>query len=125
LPTSTPNGLEALSTAPPVAAAHMKAVSELELASELRGLAERHAAFRLAAGPGVKLSLFRDQAGAGRVLFVTNSTPEPTVARLETAALRPGVGEAVDALDGAAFRATFGAIEVPLSPHSVRMLELK
>jgi hypothetical protein len=125
LPAFTPSGLEALSTAPAAATAHIKALSELELASELRGLAERHAAFRLAAGPGVKLSLFRDQAGRGRVLFVTNATREPTVARLEMAALGASHTAAVDALDGADFRATFGALEVPLSPHSVRMLELK
>jgi len=73
----------------------------------------------------VKLSLFRDQAGRGRVLFVTNTTPETRTARLAVAAFGAAETEAVDALDGAAFRATFGALEVPLSPHSVRMLELK
>jgi beta-galactosidase len=125
LPALTPNGVDALSTAPPATSAHIKALSELELASELHALAQRHAAFRLAAGPGVKLSLFRDQAGRGRVLFVTNATREPTVARLEMAALGADATGAVDALDGADFRATFGALEVPLSPHSVRMLELK
>ena len=137
LPTSTPSGLQALCTVPAVASAHIQAVSELELASEVRALAERHAAFRLAAGPGVKLGLFRDHAGTGdsRVLFVTNSTSEPLVARIELGPLTPvtagaapageTAGGAVDALDGTDFRATFGALEVPLSPHSVRMLELK
>jgi beta-galactosidase len=152
LPTWAPSGLEALSTASPAASANIKALSELELSNELHMLAERHAAFRLAAGPGLKLSSFRDQAGHARVLFVTNTTREARVARIELAQLNPAAvagalaGEtegaareretaetakpasttaAVDALDGADFRATFGALEVPLSPHSVRMLELK
>jgi hypothetical protein len=62
------------------------------------------------------------------VLFVTNTTGAAKTARLEISALGSGnrpISEVVDALDGAAFRATFGALEVPLSPHSVRMLELK
>ena len=125
LPSLAPNGLDALSTAPAAATAHIQAVGERELTSELNALAQRHAAFRLAGGPGVKVSLFRDQAGRGRVLFVTNATREATVARLEMTALGGDVTGAVDALDGANFRATFGALEVPLSPHGVRMFELK
>jgi hypothetical protein len=106
----------------------MKAVSELQLSTELALLVERHGAFRLAAGRGVRTSLFRDQGGHARVLFFTNTTRAPLVARLETASLKANRTEAavaIDALDGASFRATFGALEVPLSPHSVRMLELK
>jgi beta-galactosidase len=128
LPTLTPNGLEALSPAAHAAAANIAAVSEQELPGELAALTERHAAFRLYGGAGVRLSLFRDTGGQGRVLFVTNTTRLAQVVRLD--ASFPGtasaeLSEAVDALDGAAFRARFGAIEVPLSPQSVRMLELK
>ena len=125
LPSLTPSGLAALPSAPSAAAAQLKALSEPELAAELDALLTRQAVLRLDAGSGVKLSLFRDQAGRGRVLFVTNTTRENRTARLEIAALGAAETEAVDALDGAAFRATFGALEVPLSPHSVRMLELK
>jgi beta-galactosidase len=127
LPSTTPNGLERLSTAPQAARAMLKTVSEAQLASELSTLAERHAAFRLDAGDGIKSSLYRDAAGRGRVLFVTNTTREARVARVEIAPLSANGTDgtdAVDALDGAPFRATFGALEVPLSPYSVRMLEL-
>jgi hypothetical protein len=106
----------------------MKAVSEPQLSTELNLLAERHGAFRFAAGRGLRTSLFRDRGGHARVVFVTNTTRAPLVARLETASLKADgttATVAVDALDGAGFRATFGALEVPLSPHSVRMLELK
>jgi beta-galactosidase len=128
LPRTSPNGLAALPQVSPTASARMKTVSEQQLSTELALLAERHGAFRLAAGRGLRTSLFRDRDGRARVLFVTNTTRIPLVARLETAALEANATEAavaVDALDGASFRARFGALEVPLSPHSVRMLELK
>jgi hypothetical protein len=69
--------------------------------------------------------LFRDGSGAPRVLFVTNTTPAPALAKLALTALGGAVSEAVDALDGESFRATFGSLEAPLSPQSVRMLELR
>lgn len=132
LPGSTPNGLEALATVPHAASAQVRAVSEQELPDELSALAERHAAFRLESGHGIRTSLFRDASGCGRVLFVTNTTREAKSVRLEMGSLTSSPGgangelsEAVDALDGGVFRARFGALEVPLSPQSVRMLELK
>ncbi len=129
LPSHTPNSLAELSPANAAASKHIKTLTEPELPGELRALAERHAAFRLDAGHGLKTSLFRDREGCGRVLFVTNTTREPRVARLEIGALNAGASapstDAVDALDGTPLRATFGALEVPLSPQSVRMLELK
>jgi len=131
-PALTPNGLEALAPASNAASAYVQAITEQELPGELAALAERHAAFRLDGGDGVRTSLFRDAGGRGRVLFVTNTTREAKSVRLEIGSLMslPGaekteLTEAVDALDGGAFRARFGALEVPLSPQSVRMLELK
>jgi beta-galactosidase len=120
LPSTTPDGLSQLSRAA-VGTHAIATVSERELAAELSALAERHAAFRLDAGVGVRTSLFRDRRGVPRVLFVTNTTREARVARLEAGFLN----EAVDALDGVSFHATVGTLEVPLSPQSVRMLELK
>ena len=129
LPSQTPNGLQTLVHARPEAAGNIAIVSEAGLEAELHTLAEQRAPFRLGAGQGVKASLFRDHSGRGRVLFVTNTTREPKLSRLETAPLNSAdfaaPSEAVDALDGASFRATFGALEVPLSPQCVRMLELK
>jgi len=135
LPTLTPNGLDTLASASHAASANIAALTEQDLPAELAALAQRHAAFRLDGGHGIRSSLFRDADGHGRVLFVTNTTHLEQVVRLEIGSLvsLPGsagvevaeVNEAVDALDGAAFRARFGALEVPLSPQSVRMLELK
>lgn len=132
LPTLTPNGLEALATPSQAASPHVLALNEEQLPGELTALSEHHAAFRLDGGHGIRTSLFRDAGGRGRVLFVTNTTRRAEVVRLEIGSLAslPGtawaeVSEAVDALDGGAFRARFGALEVPLSPQSVRMLELK
>ena len=128
LPTLSPNGLNPLSPVPAAAAPRLAAIDEHEVGAALAALAEVHGAFRLDAGRGIRSSLFRDRAGRGRVLFVTNTTREARSARLEISALgaeNDAIGEVVDALDGSAFRATFGALEVPLSPQSVRMLELK
>jgi beta-galactosidase len=129
LPKSTPDGLQALAQAQSEAAANIAVVSEADLENELDALTRQRPPFQLSAGQGIKASLFRDRDGRGRVLFVTNTTREPKLSRLETAPLNSAAhaapSEAVDALDGASFRATFGALEVPLSPHSVRMLELK
>lgn len=122
LPRTSPSGLDPL---PEPSAGGFRAVSEDELGAELDSLCEAHSPLRLAAGPGLRASLFRDSAGAPRVLFVTNTTPKPALAKLELSALGSGVTEAVDALDGESFRATFGGLEAPLSPQSVRMLELR
>ena len=124
LPTTTPSGLQMLSS-PPHASAHFQALSEQQLPGELASLAERHAAFQLRTEAGLRTSLFRDRNGAARVLFVTNTTRKPELAQLATPFLESPQSEAVDALDGDVFRARFGALEVPLSPQSVRMLELK
>jgi beta-galactosidase len=136
LPTTTPEGLAALMPVTAAAAPRIAALSAAALGAELDALSARHQPFRLDAGQGVRASLFRasasasarDAAASARVLFVTNTTRHALVARVETASLDADparISGAVDALDGASFRARFGALEVPLSPHSVRMLELK
>jgi beta-galactosidase len=126
LPTTTPDGLAlpAFEPASASAAARVDVVGEQGLASELRRLGEEQQLLRLAGGHGIRTSLFRDRDQKPRILFFTNITTEPRVARLQTPLLN-GTDEAVDALDGAVFRAKFGTLEVPLSPQSVRMLELK
>ena len=121
LPTTTPSGLEMLPAPVATAGGALSVLSEAELPEKLSELSLRHEAFRLDAGAGLRCSLFRDGGGTARVLFVTNTTPEPRTAVLTA----PYLEHAVDALDGDVFRATVGALEVPLSPHSVRMLELK
>jgi beta-galactosidase len=127
LPAFAPDGRTPLSTLPPLAAEHVARVRELE--AELAALCERHAPFRLEVGPGVRTSLFRDRHGLARVLFVTNETEQPRSVRIATDTLHAAFGEpirtALDALDGDAFHATVGPLEVRLSPRTVRMLELK
>jgi beta-galactosidase len=125
LPGRTPNRLAALAPVPDSASPRIQAVTERELEAELATLAQRHQVLTLRAGAGVRTSLFRDRGGAPRVLFVTNTTPAPQLARLDAGVLQRGFTEALDALDGQSFRATVGSLEVPLSPQSVRMLELK
>jgi beta-galactosidase len=125
LPRTTPSGLDPLPELTAAAAERSSPLREEDLAAELDRLTEAHAPLRLDAGRGLRTSLFRDSTGAPRVLFVTNTTPKPAVARLELSALGGSVSLAVDALDGASFRATFGSLEAPLSPQSVRMLELQ
>jgi beta-galactosidase len=124
MPRTSPSGLEALPDSTSAASPNLRAVNELELAGELDGLCQALSPLRLHAGPGLRTSLFRDREGKPRVLFVTNTTRAPALARLELGALGGAVHEAVDALDGVTFRATVGSLEAPISPHSVRMLEL-
>jgi beta-galactosidase len=124
LPTTTPSGLSPLA-GPPQPGSDMRPLNEQDLPNELATLSERHGAFRLRSEPGLRTSLFRDREGAPRVLFVTNTTRAPQLARLELPFLNGARCEAADALDGDVFRATVGALEIPLSPQSVRMLELK
>jgi beta-galactosidase len=120
LPTTTPDGAELLDAQAAAAALATPAISSPDIGATLSALVASHEAFRLSAGPGLRTSLFRDAGGTPRVLFVINATLAPRVAKLEAAYL----SAAVDALDGDVFRARFGALEVPLSPQSVRMLEL-
>ena len=125
LPQLTPTGLDGL---PPLASAASARISSLatgEISGELERLTTGLAPFRLSPGPGLRASLFRDRAAAPRVLFVTNTTLAPQLVQLDTTLFGGAVSEAVDALDGGAFRATVRSLEVPLSPQSVRMLELK
>lgn len=117
LPRTSPNGREALGE--PARAPRVVSVSEL--GGELDRLEREHAPLRLGVGAGLRASLFVDRGGAPRVAFMTNTTRFPQVASLHA----PFFEEARDALDGEVFRATVRALEVPLSPHSVRMLELK
>jgi len=124
LPSTLPNGLEALASLAETST-NVEALSEREIPDALTALAERHGAFRLRAEQGLRTSLFRDREGSARVLFVTNTTRAPLLGRLDASFLNHAESEAVDALDGDSFRARFGALEIPLSPQSVRMLELK
>lgn len=121
LPTTTPNGRDAL----PGGAEPPRVVDGLGLDAELSALASRDDVLRLAAGDGLRSSLFRDRDGVPRVLFLTNTVASARTARLEISRFAPAFSEAVDALDDSTFRATVGTLEVPLSPHTVRMLELK
>ena len=98
-----------------------RVVTEASLAEQLAALESEHAPLRLHVGVGLRASLFVDRGGAPRVAFVTNTTAFPQVASLGA----PFPSEAVDTLDGEVFRATLRALEVPLSPYCVRMLELK
>ena len=68
----------------------------------------------------VRATLHRDKHGVPRVLFVINATPEQALAKVTLS----GLSEAVDVLDGARFRATFGVLELPVAAKSVRMLEI-
>jgi beta-galactosidase len=123
-PTTAPDAGDALA-GNGSAAERMRLVDTATLHDDVEALAARDDVLRLEAGPGTRTSLFRDRGGAPRVLFVTNAQRTATTARLAIARIGGTFTEAVDALDGSAFRATVGALEVPLSPHSVRMLELK
>ena len=116
-PRRSPDGREALSEL----AAAPRVVTEATLQHALSELEGQHRPLRLDVGEGLRASLFVDRGGAPRVVFVTNPTAVPQLARLPTTF----PDEARDALDGEVFRATVRALEVPLSPHSVRMLELK
>ncbi|HYQ16915.1 MAG TPA: beta-galactosidase [Polyangiaceae bacterium] len=125
LPCFAPSGNGALPALSAAATAHVAALSERDIPSEVGRLAAAHAPFQLALGPGLSTALFRDRAGAPRVLFVTNTTRAARVAELDTTLFDGAVHELVDALDGSSFRASVRSLEVPLSPQSVRMLELK
>jgi beta-galactosidase len=125
LPSVTPSGLEALPSVTSAAGARISTLSEADISRELARLTEAHSPFGLGLGPGLRASLFRDRNGAARVLFVTNTTRTPRLAELDTSLFKADLSEAVDALDGGSFRATVRSLEVPLSPQSVRMLELK
>lgn len=125
LPRVTPAGLEPLPESSLEARRHLRAVGEGELGAEVSRLCAAHAPFKLALGSGLRTSLFRDADATPRVLFVTNTTSAPAVARLDTTVFDGRVHEVVDALDGSSFHASVRSLEVPLSPQSVRMLELK
>lgn len=129
LPRTTASGLEPLPESSTSAMPRIATLRERQLSQELDALIAQHTPFCLCPGAGLRTSLYRDHTGAARVLFVTNTTPSERVAKLEMPGLGLGLGgsiaEAVDALDGSTFRATFGQLEVPLSPQSVRMLELR
>lgn len=124
LPTTAPSGLLPLPALPEAAAPHTEVVATSDVASKLHELSEQHAVFRLDAGRGLRCALFRDRDGLARVLFITNTAATAQIAKLDPALLAPHASSLVDALDGDVFRATFGALEIPLSPQSVRMLEL-
>jgi beta-galactosidase len=68
-----------------------------------------------------RVTLHRDRQGVPRVLFVVNATTLPMQATVTLS----GVSEAIDVLDGARFRATFGVLALPVAPKSVRMLEIR
>ncbi|HKY37485.1 MAG TPA: beta-galactosidase [Polyangiaceae bacterium] len=118
LPIRSPHG-EPLQPLPD-AAREAEAVTLADLSSKLDELCDRHRPFQLELAPGLRGALFSDVTHRPCVLFLTNTTATSQIAELAGSKLR----SAVDALDGEAFHATVAALEVPLSPHSVRMLEL-
>jgi beta-galactosidase len=124
LPVTTPDGTENLAAPTELATARIHEAGPEELEFLLGALCERHHLFRLPASHGIRASLFRTRSGAPRVLFVTNTERSPASARLDLAGWGNGISRAVDALDGSVFHASVESLEVPLSPQSVRMLEL-
>ncbi|HEY6081603.1 MAG TPA: beta-galactosidase [Polyangiaceae bacterium] len=129
LPSLAPDAVTPLPPLPAAAVERCTAVSASEVAARLASARERPGAVVLAAGPGLRGSLFRDKDGVARVLFIINTSAASQIAKVDCGwgwgPDRQRDATAVDALDGDTFRATFGALEVPLSPQSVRMLELK
>jgi hypothetical protein len=76
----------------------------------------------LAAPPApARITLHEDSSGRARVAFLINPERLATTARLEL----EGLSGAVDALDETSFRASKGALEVPVGPLSARMLALE
>ncbi|HET7545024.1 MAG TPA: beta-galactosidase [Polyangiaceae bacterium] len=69
---------------------------------------------------GISVTIHHDDAGQARVAFVIN----PTARALRAELSLPGIGRAVDALDGSEFRAKQGRFELPLPPYTVRLFEL-
>ena len=69
---------------------------------------------------GISVTVHHDDSGQARVAFVINPSPRNVRAQLSL----PGIARAVDALDGSEFRAKEGGFELPLPPHTVRLLEL-
>jgi beta-galactosidase len=68
----------------------------------------------------VSITVHRDDAGQARVAFLIN----PSARAVQSELSLPGIALARDALDGSEFRAKQGALEVPMPPETVRMLEL-
>jgi hypothetical protein len=120
----TADGTIELAATPELARPKLHGASADELEFLLGALCERHGLFRVRAGHGVRTSLFRTRSGAPRVLFVTNTRHSQVVARVELGRWGSGLSRAVDSLDGSVFHASVDSLEVPLSPQSVRMLEL-
>jgi beta-galactosidase len=118
LPIASPRG-EPLQPLPD-AAREAEALPLDDLSAKLTQLVERYRPFELKLASGLRSALFRDSAGQPGVLFLTNTSATAQFAKL----VPTDFTRAVDALDGDVFHATVGALEVPLSPHSVRMLEL-
>jgi len=69
---------------------------------------------------GISVTVHHDDTGQPRVAFVINPSPRAVRAELSL----PGIARAVDALDDSEFRARQGGFELPLPPHTVRLLEL-
>ncbi|MET0792340.1 MAG: hypothetical protein ABW061_12530, partial [Polyangiaceae bacterium] len=69
---------------------------------------------------GIALTVHRDDTGQPRVAFLLNPSSRALRAELSL----PGIGRAVDALDGTEFRAKQAQFDVPLPAQTVRMLEL-
>jgi beta-galactosidase len=94
-------------------AAIVRAVAQAQVRLELPTIA--------VAPADIRVTLHADARGVPRVLFVINATSRAIDARVAAS----GAFEAEDVLDGARFRATVGAFELPVAARSVRMLELR
>jgi beta-galactosidase len=68
----------------------------------------------------ISVTVHHDDTGQARVAFLIN----PTARALRAELSLPGIGRATDALDGSEFRAKQGQFDVPMPPHTVRLLEL-
>jgi len=71
---------------------------------------------------GIFATAHEDASGRARVLFVLNPGEHDVLARVHAGA---GATRAVDVIDDAAFEVSRGALEVRMTPHTVRMLALE
>jgi beta-galactosidase len=69
---------------------------------------------------GIYATVHEDREGRARVLFVLNPGEHDVLARVAVG----GARGAVDLIDDAVFEARRGALEMRMTPHTVRMLAL-
>lgn len=71
---------------------------------------------------GIFATVHEDASGKARVLFVLNPGDQDVLARVHVG---PGSARAVDLLDDTAFELSAGAVELRMTPRTVRMLALE